>query len=92
MDLLKWQHHLGNWESLPNINDTTFLAQEVNSTAFPAVSTDEIVAAVATESAKRARDGYDPGERWITVAKECKTPDTYPCGVGVSKVFLRIMV
>jgi hypothetical protein len=41
---------------------------------------------------KSANDGYDPGDRWLAVAKECKAPDAYPCGISVSKVFLRIMV
>jgi hypothetical protein len=92
MDLLDWQHHLADWTELPRKNATTFLAHEVSNTTFPAVTTEEIVAAVAEESAKWAREGYDPGERWTTVAKDCKAPDSYPCGISVSKIFLRVMV
>ena len=69
-----------------------FLAREVSNTPFPAVTTEEIVAAVAEESAKWAKGGYDPGELWIIAARNCKAPDSYPCGVSVSKVFFRILV
>lgn len=92
MDLLDWQHHLADWEELPRKNATTFLAHAVSNTPFPAVTTEEIVAAVAKESAKWAEQGYDPGDRWIIVARDCKAADSYPCGVSVSKVFFRIMV
>ncbi len=92
MDLLDWQHHIGDWAELPRKNAVTFLAHEVNNATFPAVTTEEIVAAVAEESAKWAKGGYDPGELWIIAARNCKAPDSYPCGVSVSKVFFRILV
>ena len=92
MDLLAWRHHRSEWVELPRNEDSNFVAHEVNSTTFPAVTTDEIVAAVALESAKWTQKGYAPGKRWLTVAKECKSAGSYPCGVAISKVFLRIMV
>ncbi len=92
LDLLDWRHHVSPWMELPSADGLTFQAIEIASESFPAVSREEIVAAVNEERRRSARQGYDPGDKWTKLAEHCASPTTYPCGVSVSKVRLRVQV
>jgi len=92
MDLLDWKHYISEWEEVESSNGLTFVLKEVSSAEFPAVTPAEIIEAVRAESEKWSKQGYDVGERWIDLARQCKGPTTYPCGVSVSKITLRIRV
>lgn len=50
------------------------------------------MAAVNTESATWEKTGYQPGERWINLARQCRGPNDYPCGAGLSLIRLNIEV
>lgn len=92
MDLRDWRHHVSSWQELPSADGLTFHAIEIASEAFPAVTREEIVTAVREESLRWVGKGHDPGARWTTLAGRCTSPTTYPCGVSVSKVRLRVQV
>jgi hypothetical protein len=92
MDLLDWKHYISEWEEVESRNGLTFLSKEVLSDEFPAVTQAEIIMAVRAESEKWSKQGFDEVERWIDLARQCTGPTTYPCGVSVSKITLRIRV
>ena len=92
MDLLDWKHYISEWEEVESRDGLTFLSKEVSSDEFPTVTSAKIIGAVRAESAKWSKQGYDVGERWIDLARQCPGPTTYPCGVSVSKITLRIRV
>jgi len=92
MDLLDWKHFISDWKEVESRNGLTFLSREVSSDEFPVVTKAEIIEAVRMESEKWSQKGFDEGERWIDLARQCKGPTIYPCGVSVSKVALRIRV
>jgi hypothetical protein len=92
MDLVNWKHHVSDWEILEEINENIFLSKDVSSNEFPDVTTDEIVEATKQQITVWAKDGYGSNQKWIELAKKCKNSFEYPCGVGVSKVRLKISV
>ena len=92
MDLVDWKHYISQWQVAEKRSGLTFLSKEVSSDRFPKVTQTEIIEAARAQSKKWASRGYDAGERWVGLARQCKGPNEYPCGVSVSKVILRIMV
>ena len=92
LDLIDWEHHTSKWEEVENRNGLTFLSKEISSTEYPIVAQTQIVEAVKAKSEEWSNQGFDGGKRWIDLAKKCKGPNEYPCGVSVSKVTLRVMV
>ncbi|BCR06256.1 hypothetical protein DESUT3_33250 [Desulfuromonas versatilis] len=92
MDLLDWTHFVSPWVELEATPEGSFIMPIPTSSKFPAVNTEEIVAAVETESAQWEKEGYQSGERWINLARQCRGPNDYPCGVGLSLIRLNIEV
>jgi hypothetical protein len=92
MDLVDWKHFVSTWEPLDEVASHTFVSRDVVSDEFPEVTTQEIVEAVEAESRAWEAQGWFEGDRWIRLAEQCRTPWTYPCGVAVSTVRLRISV
>lgn len=92
MDLRDWKHHVSAWEPLEQGSGLSFTSKDVGSEEFPKVKRSEIVAATTAESERRKAQGYPESDRWIAVAKRCESAKTYPCGVGVSKIRLKISV
>jgi hypothetical protein len=93
IDLVDWKHHVSEWQALKATKDLTFISTEVSSIEFPQVTKKQIVDALKEASKGWPREeGNDPVSGWIRLANKCETPNTYPCGVGVSKIRLRISV
>jgi len=92
MDLLNWKHYLSEWNILQSVAKHSFVSKEVTSNKFPDVTRAEIIQATKEQSALWVRDGYDPGDRWVKLARKCKSPTDYPSGVSISKVVLRISI
>lgn len=92
MDLRDWRHHLSVWKPIERSGSLVFVSREPSSEEFPRVTTGQIVAAVEAESRNWATAGYAEGDRWVRLAKQCTGATTYPCGVSVSEVRLRIRV
>jgi len=92
MDLLDWKHYISDWNKVEARNNLTFLVKEMSSEKFPKVTQAEIINAVKAESDKWSKRGFDEQEQWISLAKRCKGPTTYPCGVSISKIILQIKV
>lgn len=92
MDLLNWKHYVSEWKILESVGRHSFVSKEVVSDKFPKVTTAEIIQATKEQSARWAREGYNPEERWVKIARKCKIPTEYPSGVSISKVRLKISV
>lgn len=92
MDLRGWRHHVSGWKPIEMSGPLVFVSRDASSEEFPRVTTKQIVAAVEAESRKWAAEGYAEGDGWIRLAKQCTDATTYPCGVSVSEVRLRIRV
>jgi len=85
LDLVDWRHFDSEWIPLERIADRKFrtLASErMDGDKFPGATQAEIMAAVR----KRAGDWPEA----IELAKKCRAPNEYPCGVSVSSVFFRV--
>jgi len=92
IDLKNWKHHISKWEEIKSSNGITFLTKEVESDNFPRVSQGEIVQALKAELDRLAKQGYNNLQRWVPLAMQCKDATTYPCGVSISKITIRIKV
>jgi hypothetical protein len=90
VDLTGWKHFTSEWEKTGEPERNTFLSREIDLERyeFPAVTTGEIVEAVAAEVKKWGDEAA--GSEWVTLAKQCKSADQYPCAVSVSHVRIRI--
>lgn len=92
MDLRNWKHHVSAWEPLEQRSGLSFALKDVDVKEFPKVEGSEIVEATIVESKRWKAQGYPGSDRWIAAAKKCESATTYPCGVSVSKVRLKISV
>ncbi len=92
MDLLDWKHHLSGWSELEKTGDLEFLSNAVASDEFPQVNQADIIEAVRAETKRWSVQGFDQGDRWIDMAKQCQSSTTSPCGVSVSKIRIKIKV
>ncbi len=92
-DLLNWKHYISKWQRLPEVKANTFLSNEITSSEFPTVTTQEIMAAVTDDKEGQSGAGeYALEKRWGTIAAQCKSATDYPCGVSISRVRLKISV
>lgn len=85
VDLTNWKHYRSRWRELKPMGDDAFLIpviSEADARRFPAVTRREIYRAVLRASDKR----------WANEARRCRSLTTEPCGVGVSRISLRIKV
>jgi hypothetical protein len=87
VDLTKWKHHIGEWKKL-NIVNNTFRTHEYSSLdqeKFPDVTTDEIV------QATKKHFNID-SNGWTELAQKCTGPNSYPCGVSISRIIVKIIL
>lgn len=92
MDLRDWRHHTSEWKPIEMSGPLVFVSRDTTSDEFPNVTTRQIVTAVEAQSRKWAAEGYFDVDRWVGLAKQCTSATSYPCGVSVSEVRLRIRV
>ena len=81
-DLTGWEHYYSEWEKL-KITDGIFLTDsyiERDWEKFIEIDIDELKEAVKKQC----------GEGWAELIKEIKLPTEYPCGISISRVFLKI--
>lgn len=85
LDLLDWKHYVAPWQPLKKLSATEFRIRPISETEtqkFPGVTPKEIQAIVTKEG----------GATLGKYVSKVKGPNDYPCGVGVSKISLRIKV
>jgi hypothetical protein len=85
LDLVHWRHYDSEWiplEQQARRKFRTLARDRMNAEKFPAATKDEILAAVRKEA------GVWPEA--VDLAKACKEPTDYPCGVSVSSVYFRV--
>jgi hypothetical protein len=92
MDLVHWKHYLSPWSEIEKIGDLEFRSREVFGNEFPPTTQAEILEAARNELKLWSKQGFEAEESWIERAGQCEDPWTEPCGVGVSKVRLKIKV
>jgi len=85
LDLMDWKHHHSEWQplELKNKHAQSQIIDQTNGANFPFVLPHEIVEAVRslTEEA-----------HWIELAKQCESPHHYPCGVGFSRLYFKLIL
>ena len=93
IDLLDWKHCVSEWKLLPRMQGGNSYRlpgpTEAEASCFPAVTAQEIEAAVLAEL---QGDGFDEtrAQRWLELARSVNVPGESPSYVGVSKVRLRV--
>lgn len=84
VDLTDWKHYLSEWRELSVVDNRfksiSYLPEDYE--RFPEVSNGEILEAV------EARVSHQ--QKWVNLAKNCSDPYSYPCGVSISRYFLKI--
>jgi hypothetical protein len=83
-DLTDWKHFNSAWKSLKQNANGQFLSTEYTEeehTVFPRVSMDELKQKVKEQC----------GEEWFKLLVKAKSPTEYPCTIGISRYFLRII-
>lgn len=85
MDLTDWLHFTSPWEPVPvkNWQFSSLEYQESQYQKFPEVNNEEILEAVRTRVTN---------EKWLELARDCQDPQSYPCGVSISRYFLKLEV
>lgn len=81
-DLTEWKHYYSEWKQL-QIQDDQFLTDsysERDREKFIEVDMDELREAVRKQC----------GDRWAEHIKNVKSPHEYPCGIGTSRIVLKI--
>ena len=81
-DLTEWKHFTSDWKTLKQENGK-FLClsySEKETEKFPEISIEEVKAEVKVEC----------GEKWAKHIENVTSVTEYPCGVGISRYFLRI--
>jgi translation initiation factor 1 (eIF-1/SUI1) len=83
-DLVDWKHYTTDWTKLKEINKLTYTALSYKNgeiTKFPDVDMKELREAVKKKC----------GQGWADLIKETKTPYDYPCDVGVSRFYVKVI-
>jgi hypothetical protein len=89
LDLKNWKSFRSPWKRLEGAEGYAWKVPFVEDTRFPNVSKEEFLQAVRKAELERQ---IKPENRWLDVARRCATVHEEPCHVGVSRIFLRIMV
>lgn len=81
-DLIDWKHFDSEWEEIPLANNqfTTLPYPSDRDELFVHVGMDEVYNAVLDQC----------GEEWAQHMKDATSPTDYPCGVGLSRIFLKV--
>lgn len=85
LDLVDWRHFDSDWIPLPRLDPRTFRTlngEQMDSAKFPDTTKSDIINAV------RRRAGDWPEA--IELAKTCRGPNEYPCGVGISSLYFLV--
>ncbi|GAB5533151.1 MAG: hypothetical protein Roseis3KO_49280 [Roseivirga sp.] len=85
IDLVNWKHHKSDWKrlELEDNHFSTLKYSRAQNAMFPDVTTDEILSAL--------RDHLNvENNRWTELAKQCSSANSYPCGVSISSINLKI--
>ncbi|MFT6134405.1 MAG: hypothetical protein ACJAZM_000894 [Cyclobacteriaceae bacterium] len=85
IDLTKWKHHKSEWKQLQLENSlfSPLKYSNADKDRFPDVTTEEIIEAVRDEL-------NDEDNKWTEIAKQCENAKSYPCGVSISQINLRV--
>lgn len=91
LDLRDWKHWTSDWKQVELTGALRFVPEEPNAEnlPFPKVTNEEMVSAV--RDLLKEYPGED-AEGWVSLVRQCKSPDDGPCIVTVSEVRLRISV
>jgi hypothetical protein len=87
VDFTEWTHFIGEWKEL-KIESNGFKTLEysnLDQENFPQVTPDQIL------EATKKHLNVD-SNRWTELAKQCTGPNTYPCGVSISRINLKIIL
>jgi len=82
-DLIDWKHFNSDWKSLKQNANGQFIGDkysEQDYNIFPEVSMDELKQKVKEQC----------GEDWFKLLANTNSPLEYPCGVSISRYFLRV--
>lgn len=92
LDLTNWKHYKSEsvavWpenEKTPEAHRFVINTDRIKSGTFPFVSKNELVAAVRAEIKKNKHT-----TSWDQFAEKCIAPQSYPCGVGISKLWIQV--
>jgi hypothetical protein len=83
LDLTGWKHYTSGWSELKNLGENKFLVRTktlAEFKKFPGVTRKEIYDIVVKRE----------GKWWGEIAKSCKSADSEPCFVWISRVSFRI--
>jgi len=81
-DMIEWKHYNSDWTEIEILNDTieTNSYSEEERNQFIDVDMSELIKAVEIHC----------GERWADHVKEVKSPNEYPLGIGMNRVYFKI--
>jgi hypothetical protein len=83
-DLVNWRHFTTNWTKLKETQKSSFTAityQNGETTRFPTVEMKKLQKAANKQC----------GQEWGDLVNKCKSPNDYPCGVGTSRYFIKVI-
>ncbi len=83
VDLTDWLHYTSDWQELPvnNLRFSSVIYDSQDYQQFPEVSNEDLVKAVS--------DRVSDHQRWVELARRCPNPQSYPCGVAISRYLLK---
>lgn len=83
LDLTDWKHYHSEWIPAKMISQGVFEIKlnDSSGSQFPFVAKSEFIEAV-----KKSMPGKS---KWLDLANKCETPNTYPCGVSISRVWIK---
>ena len=82
-DMLKWKHYTSGWEKVEKLDKFNYKASSITEEQmeqFIPVDLDEFKKAVKVHC----------GENWMNLIQDIQTINEYPCGIGTSKIELKI--
>jgi len=84
-DLINWKHYSSDWEKIQKNDNFSFIANSMTKEQmeqFIPIDLDEFKEAVTIHC----------GDNWTNLIKNVKNINEYPCGVGTSKIELKIVM
>ena len=85
-DLTEWKHYYSEWKKLNyNVEENSFISDSYKRKdweKFISVSVNELKKAVEKEC----------GGNWSDLIEDIKSVNEYPCGVSMSRIFLKILL
>lgn len=82
-DLTNWQHFYSDWKRLQANNYGQFICykySEKEQEKFPTIPIDDLKQKVKEQC----------GDDWFQIVEKVKTPNEYPCSIGISRYYLRV--